>query len=560
MAGEGVFPKSDGDIIYQADHNAIQSVIAGVVNTYYGNALSSSQLSGKPTIQALHMDKLRLDINKAYKHITGANSTINNVSVGSTITNEDWNAYKTAADYCETNKATVASGQLSSSVVSDTMTSNWNGSHSFVVQYAWPTATEANYFFNAGGYFNIDVAGSNSSGSSKDDDWQNNILNAISTQIYTKTQWDSATNIDVYEYGNVTQYTENYCRILVQKVGSTVVVTVTVNDADTGDQTGIGAAVDEDVTVDVGASITLYKSIDAITVTDPTVTVTGTFVSGSSAPTYSLYLPYTSVNEGNSTPVVALTTNVANGTVLYWTINNGTTSDADFSAVNGSVTINSNSGQINITAVSDGTAEGGQTFTVQLRTGSITGSIVATSGSITITDASGSATPAILTDFIESNYVGGLGGTTFQAWSEVAFLTTGTSRVTIGDNSAPQTRSILPGEWLTTSPAAVSTPTAGLFDIELTPSSATLAIDGTTVALGGDRTTQSTGTSWNTRLQLGTQEVYRYLFVEVNSSLGGAVNHNATAYFTATIYLHGTNTVQTSSQITLVSSAGSIGV
>jgi hypothetical protein len=277
MAGEGVFPKSDGDIIYQADHNAIQSVIAGVVNTYYGNALSSSQLSGKPTIQALHMDNLRLDINKAYKHITGADSTINDLNVGNTITNEDWNAYKTAADYCETNKATVNGGQLSSSVVTNSMTSDWNGSHTWQVQYAWSTAAEANYFFNAGGSFNVDVAGSNSSGSSKDNDWQDNILNAIAPQFYSKTQWDSATDIDVYEYGNVTQYAENYCRIYVQKVGSTVVVTVTVNDADAGDQTGIGAAVDENVSVDVGASITLYKSIDAITVTAPTVTVLSNF-------------------------------------------------------------------------------------------------------------------------------------------------------------------------------------------------------------------------------------------------------------------------------------------
>jgi hypothetical protein len=139
-------------------------------------------------------------------------------------------------------------------------------------------------------------------------------------------------------------------------------------------------------------------------------------------------------------------------------------------------------------------------------------------------------------------------------------MTTGTLRTIIGDNSAPETRSIVSGQWLTTSPTAVSTTTAGLFDIELTPSSATLAIDGTTVTLGGDRTTQSTGTSWNTRLQLGTQEVYRYLFVEANSPLGGTFNQNATAYFTATIYLHGTNTVQTSTAITMVSSAGSIGV
>jgi len=107
---------------------------------------------------------------------------------------------------------------------------------------------------------------------------------------------------------------------------------------------------------------------------------------GRSLLSYSLYLPYTSVTEGNSTPVVALTSGVPNGTVLYWTIVNGSTTNADFTIPFGSVTINSGSGQIDITPVSDGLADGGETFTVQLRTGSTSGSVVATSGAITVND------------------------------------------------------------------------------------------------------------------------------------------------------------------------------
>ena len=110
---------------------------------------------------------------------------------------------------------------------------------------------------------------------------------------------------------------------------------------------------------------------------------------GKSLLSYSLYRPYTSVTEGNTVPVVALTSGVANGTVLYWTIVNGSTTNADFTIPFGSVTINSGSGQIDITAVSDGITEtGGETFTVQLRTGSTSGSVVATSGVITINDPS----------------------------------------------------------------------------------------------------------------------------------------------------------------------------
>lgn len=290
---------------------------------------------------------------------------------------------------------------------------------------------------------------------------------------------------------------------------------------------------------------TIVATSNSVTINDTSLT-----------PTYSLYLPYTSVNEGSSTPVVAQTTNVANGTVLYWTISNGTTSNADFSATSGSVTINSGSGQIDITAVADSTTEGSQTFTVQLRTGSTSGSVVATSGTITINDTSVSAAAAILTNYIDSNYNAGLEATFIQAYTQLAFLTTGTSRTAIGNSGTPETRSILPGEWLTTSPTAVSTTTAGLFDIELTPSSATLAIDGDNTVFGAR--TYSTGSSWNTRIQLGNDEVFRYLLVDIENDLGGSASHDATAIFTATIYLHGTNTVQTSTAITMYSRAGTV--
>jgi hypothetical protein len=276
MASAGVFPKTaTSDIIYQADYNAIQSVIAGVVSTYYGNAISSSPLSGNPAVAASHWDNLRVDINKAYKHITNADSTINDVSVGGVVTAADANAYKVAADYCETNKNTVAGAQLASIVNSTSLTVAWNGSRTWTYTYLWPSADAANYWFNAGGYFSVDVSADGSTGSSKDTDWQDNILNAIPTQTYGNTQWDAGTTVDVTEFGNVSQYVENFCRITMTKASTTQLnVTVQLNDADAGDQQNAsptpGLPVDEDVNTNAYASITRFYSVDAITVTDPT--------------------------------------------------------------------------------------------------------------------------------------------------------------------------------------------------------------------------------------------------------------------------------------------------
>jgi hypothetical protein len=266
MAGAGVFPKvATSDIVYQTDYNSIQGVIAGVVSTYYGNAVSSSQLSANPIVQAVHWDNLRLDINKAYKHITGSNSTINDVAFGGIVYASNANAYKTAADYCETNKNTVfASTQLASAVDSNTKTDVWNGLRQWRQRYTWASSADATYWFNSGGYFLIDVSGANSSGSVKDNDWQNAILNVIPSQTYARTNWVNNTNIDVYEYGDYNAYYQtNYCRIFTSKVDDrTLDISVIANDVDTAQHGTVGDAM---VTVDLSASITRYYSIDAIT-------------------------------------------------------------------------------------------------------------------------------------------------------------------------------------------------------------------------------------------------------------------------------------------------------
>ena len=271
MAGAGEFPKVDGDIIYQADYNAIQSVIAGVVSTYYGNAISSSQISGNPQITAAGLDNLRLDINKAYKHIMGSNSTIADVAAGDIITNEIWNDYKTTADYCETYKNTVHVSQYQVPSSNITRTEAWNGLTNYQITFTWSTAAAAQYFFNAGGLIIISPYGLNSSGSSKDDDWLNNILNAMPDLIYDRNNWNGSAGYDYYEYGNTAQYAENYARLRASKtLDRQITVIFTYNDADTGDQTGAGAAVDEAVGTDVGVLAEWRVSYDAITVESPT--------------------------------------------------------------------------------------------------------------------------------------------------------------------------------------------------------------------------------------------------------------------------------------------------
>ena len=91
-----------------------------------------------------------------------------------------------------------------------------------------------------------------------------------------------------------------------------------------------------------------------------------------------------SINEGSSGTFNVATTGVANGTTLYWKIPNTT----DFATTTGSFIISANVGSFAVTPSADLTTEGPETFTVEIRTGTVTGPVVATSSSVTINDTS----------------------------------------------------------------------------------------------------------------------------------------------------------------------------
>lgn len=141
-----------------------------------------------------------------------------------------------------------------------------------------------------------------------------------------------------------------------------------------------------------------------IVATAETVTINDT--STTPVPSYSIGPYVSNVNEGGSVQVQVLTTNVPNGTVLYWTISHLGTNSADFVADSGSVTINNGNGDFFIYTVADNTTEGGtELFSIQLRTGSTSGPVVKTSQTVGIYDTS--QTP---TTVIEYMIVGGGGG------------------------------------------------------------------------------------------------------------------------------------------------------
>jgi len=118
-------------------------------------------------------------------------------------------------------------------------------------------------------------------------------------------------------------------------------------------------------------------------------------------PTYSIVGSPTVVDEGQSVTFTITTTDVPNGTVLYWTTNAptgeelNTPSAGDFTdgLTQGSITINSNSATLVRTLVEDSATEGDETFVIKIREGSTSGAVLATSNTIIIADTSQSPSP-----------------------------------------------------------------------------------------------------------------------------------------------------------------------
>ena len=101
-------------------------------------------------------------------------------------------------------------------------------------------------------------------------------------------------------------------------------------------------------------------------------------------PTYTITPDFSSVDEGNTLTFNIGGENITDGT-YYWTIESNA---GDFTTTNGSFSISSNVGSFSVTPTADSTTEGVEVFEVAIRSGSITGTILQTSSSVTINDTS----------------------------------------------------------------------------------------------------------------------------------------------------------------------------
>jgi hypothetical protein len=159
----------------------------------------------------------------------------------------------------------------------------------------------------------------------------------------------------------------------------------------------------EDYTTEGSESFQLQVRTDsisgAIVATSSTITIND--------PTYSVTPSTTSANEGSSVIFTVNTTNINNGSTLYWTTNSGTVNASDFTdqVTSGSVVINNNVATITRTLSNDlSSLEGSESFQLEIRVGSVSGTIVATSTTVTVNDTSQGFSALGGTTYVSNGY------------------------------------------------------------------------------------------------------------------------------------------------------------
>jgi len=156
----------------------------------------------------------------------------------------------------------------------------------------------------------------------------------------------------------------------------------------------------------------------------PSGSIVGTspviLVADTSVPTYDIVPSTLSINEEQTISFTINTVGVPNNTTLYYTISGSAglvAGDFDDNALSGSFVNNSGTGTITKTLSLDFTTEGNETFTLSVRRGSTTGTIVATSPTITIVDTSLSLYEFSSFNFTNAGATGRLGPTRAQCLS-----------------------------------------------------------------------------------------------------------------------------------------------
>ena len=458
-----------GQKIESGDYSTIKQKVdlvlgVGSGQSGYGQTTTSPTVSTGNTISAADWIALRNDIAKVYQHQTGG--TLGGVAETSTsysgsnlvspqsrvtvISEAIRGQFNYMADRITTNKFNAGSGQLAdTTLVSGTSNQPWNNVLTQTVTVTFASSNAARYFFNAGGKIRASANTNGGTSTTKDQSWTTLLAGIGEVAIDYSNFYGLTTNDSqiVKTNSSVGAYTSNYYKLSarVDNASTPSVLTLTINFADDA----VGPP-DDNVDATITSTVKASTPTGAFTLTAPTATQSG-FTGGTpSSSNYSISPDKTNMNEGDTVIFTITGSNIPNATVLYWTLDSSSTFPLNSyqrfsdSQTSGTVTINNNTATLTRQVYANTHTDASSSFSVNLRSVSISGTILATSSQITVNDTSLSAPTSFIVTFgTDANN---------PVYTATGNYQAGPSAVTVKLNNPATTSTSVTVPWSTTIP------------------------------------------------------------------------------------------------------------
>jgi hypothetical protein len=181
------------------DFNSIESVVANVIRDYYGfqGANSLPVSTGTNTITMNQINGVISDLDRCNIHQSNTSSGLSYVTSSTEITAAFFNNLGQAASQIVNNQNYTEPNQLLPDTTNATSarTTVWGSAINHTVVYSWNDSTQAQYFFNLGGYIRPSIRVTSSGSNSAIDQTWITLINQASTLMntisYTRTDFVS---------------------------------------------------------------------------------------------------------------------------------------------------------------------------------------------------------------------------------------------------------------------------------------------------------------------------------------------------------------------------------
>lgn len=276
----------------------------------YDHTITAQQVALGDKVTNAEWNDLITDVSLIFDHRTGANPSspaLPTLSTGDEITATRFNNIVTNHNANYNDRFTVDSSNVSiATATSGTLAANWNGNNRHVFNMTFASEDDKFLFFNTGGSLRITASASYAGAESKSIDWRNMVTNLEQVDIfaggttYTNSSYAGGTKLvsyqgwyfldskpngtpdtEVYKFdssvdGGTAEYNENFCRYRFRRQNDTTYVFfLDFHDVDTGDQTGTGAPVDENVQTVITTTVQVLTPTGTLSATQPTFSANG---------------------------------------------------------------------------------------------------------------------------------------------------------------------------------------------------------------------------------------------------------------------------------------------